>query len=410
MSDRNASYKEPMMYNVSLPSYNSSNLGQLDSLKTNVRAGSHDHSMRSEMSSKNSGNDFMPQSISHWEGSVYQMRIEQDSSSGTAKFDFKVSARDQLLLRMSWDILLREYLPHEELKIFQALLYSNRNIASTERPFLNTTFDGMITKTIDPAVKARKGKKKGNDDKIDTALFCSQFYDNLIAMDPLLEEYFPSLRHQAVSFCKVLNSAIENLEDVHVLDDYIVKLGKRHSRILGIKTVGFEVMGKAFMTTLQDRFGSFLTLELKNLWGKLYSYLANCMITAGKDPMEKTKSDSSYQEESVVLSFPVPKLATHDMSTIDKLQLARTKNATTPNSLTQIPTNKTRSEMPLENISNQTKSDNETSSSFSPKRSGSTRPSTGSSTVVENSIKKNSYEEKIHSLQKTAQQNNCSIM
>lgn len=98
------------------------------------------------------------------------------------------------------------------------------------------------------------------------------------------------------------------------------------------------------------------------------------------------------------------------MSTIDKLQLARTKNATTPNSLTQIPTNKTRSEMPLENISNQTKSDNETSSSFSPKRSGSTRPSTGSSTVVENSIKKNSYEEKIHSLQKTAQQNNCSIM
>ena len=265
------------------------------------------------------------------------MRIEQDSSSGTAKFDFKVSARDQLLLRMSWDILLREYLPHEELKIFQALLYSNRNIASTERPFLNTTFDGMITKTIDPAVKARKGKKKGNDDKIDTALFCSQFYDNLIAMDPLLEEYFPSLRHQAVSFCKVLNSAIENLEDVHVLDDYIVKLGKRHSRILGIKTVGFEVMGKAFMTTLQDRFGSFLTLELKNLWGKLYSYLANCMITAGKDPMEKTKSDSSYQEESVVLSFPVPKLATHDMSTIDKLQLARTKNATTPNSLTQIP-------------------------------------------------------------------------
>ena len=82
---------------------------------------------------------------------------------------------------------------------------------------------------------------------------------------------------------------INNLEDVHVLDDYIVKLGKRHSRILGIKTVGFEVMGMAFMTTLQDRFGSFFTLELKNLWGQLYSYLANCMIKAGKDPMGKTK-------------------------------------------------------------------------------------------------------------------------
>lgn len=410
MCGGNVHHKKPMMYNVSLPSYNSSSIGPLDNLKNNERAGSHDHSMRSEMSSKNSGSEFMPQSISRTEGSVYQMKVEEDGSSNMTRFDFKVNARDLLLLRMSWDILLKEYLTPQELKVFQALLYSNKNTTSTERPYLNTTLDGMISNTIDPTVRLRKSKQKDNDNKVDTALFCSQFYDNLIAMDPLLEEYFPSLKHQAVSFCKVLNSAIDNLENVHVLDDYIVKLGKRHSRILGIKTVGFEVMGKAFMTTLQDRFGSFLTLELKNLWGRLYSYLANCMITAGKDPMEKIEPDFSYSGDSVVLKFSIPKLAKHDISTINKLQLIKTKNATIPNNLTQVPTNKTCPEILLESSSTQIKGDRALTPPITPKGSGSTKPSIGSSTVVESTTKKNGYDEKIYLLQKTAQQKNCSIM
>lgn len=408
MARKNVPYTEPMMYEAPLP-YNASRMEHLEYLRVNDRAGSHDHSIRSEMSSKYPGNEFMPQSIFDSESSVHQE--EGDYSADTGKYDFKVNERDILLLRMSWDILLKEYLTPEELKVFHTLLYSNKNITSTERPYLNTNFDGLISKTSAPTVKPGKIKKRDNDDKVDTALFCSQFYDNLISMDPLLEEYFPSLRHQAVSFCKVLNSAINNLEDVHVLDDYIVKLGKRHSRILGIKTVGFEVMGMAFMTTLQDRFGSFFTLELKNLWGQLYSYLANCMIKAGKDPMGKTKFCAPGQEDSTVLNLPVAKLATHDTGGINELQLVKTKNATTPNNITQVVKSKPNPKILIEEIpTTQRKNDRTGSSSISPKGSESTKPSVGSSSVVESGIKKSSYEKKIRVIQKTAQQKNCSIM
>ncbi|CAI4049497.1 hypothetical protein SKDZ_14G0940 [Saccharomyces kudriavzevii ZP591] len=415
MPSGNVPCTEVMMYNVSLPHGNSSSAGHVDSSRTKRRASSHDHSMRSEMSSKNSASDFTPKSISQSEDNVYQMREEGDGSPSMKRFDFKINQRDLLLLRMSWDILLKEYLTPEELRLFQRILYSNKNITSTERPYLNNAFDGMISKTLDPTLRSHKNKKKDNNNnnnnnsKVDTALFCSQFYDNLIVMDPLLEEYFPSLRHQAVSFCKVLNSAIENLEDVHILDDYIVKLGKRHSRILGIKTIGFEVMGKAFMTTLQDRFGSFFTLELKNLWGKLYSYLANCMITAGKDPMKISQPGASNRENSLFLNSSVPKLATADRTTSNKPQLVKTKNATTPNNITQVLTSKPLLEIPLENSSTRTNSDRE-STATSPNGPRSMKPSIGSSTVVESSSKKNNYEEKIHLLQRTAHQKNCSIM
>ncbi|CAI1670912.1 hypothetical protein SEUBUCD646_0N00990 [Saccharomyces eubayanus] len=403
---KNVPYAESMMYDVPLPYYNGSRMEHLEYLRINDRAGSHDHSIRSGMSSKHPGSEFMPQSIFDTESSIYQ----EEGDDSTEKYDFKVNERDVVLLQMSWDILLKEYLTPEELKVFHTLLYSNKNINSTERPYLNTNFEGLISKTSDPTVKSSKIKKRDNDDKVDTALFCSQFYDNLIAMDPLLEDYFPSLRHQAVSFCKVLNSAVDNLEDVHVLDSYIVKLGKRHSRILGIKTVGFEVMGMAFMTTLQDRFGSFFTLELKNLWGQLYSYMANCMIKAGKDPMEKTKSCAPGQDVSTVLKLPVAKLTTHDTSAINELHLVKTKNATRPNNITQVPKNKPNPEIVIETLPTAERKDRTGSSSISPKGSESTKPRVSSSSVVESSIKNSSYEKRIRVIQKTAQQKNCSIM
>ncbi|EJS42078.1 YNL234W [Saccharomyces arboricola H-6] len=391
---------------TSLPYYNSSSGGHRDSLKNNEEAASRNYSMKNEISSKNSGSEFMPQSILYREDGVCQVKKERPGSVDTEEFDFKINDRDLVLLRMSWNILLKEYLTPEELKVFQTLLYSNTNFTPTERPYLNTGFEGMISKTLAPCIRPSKNKKK-EVSKVDTALFCTQFYDNLIAMDPLLEENFPSLRHQAVSFCKVLDSAIDNLENVHVLDDYIVKLGKRHSRILGIRKVGFEIMGNAFITTLQDRFGSFFTLELKNLWGQLYSYLANCMITAGKDPAERTKSGAPNQQGVAVLSFPVPNIVTHD---INKLQLVKTKNATKPKTLALAPTDKSRSEILVELSDTQTKSDRTSTPPISPEDSSNTQPSVVNSAVMRSSSKKRNYDETIHALQRTAQQKNCSIM
>lgn len=115
--------------------------------------------------------------------------------------------------------------------------------------------------------------------------FCTQLYLNLLNMDPGLEEAFPSLRHQAVSMAGVMLFAINSLENLVSLDDYLTELGKRHLRILGIEPFQFEMMGEALIQTFVERFGTRFTHELEILWIKFYLYLANSLIQFGLDPV-----------------------------------------------------------------------------------------------------------------------------
>lgn len=115
--------------------------------------------------------------------------------------------------------------------------------------------------------------------------FCTQLYLNLLTMDPDLEEAFPSLRHQAVSMAGVMSFAINSLENLASLDDYLIELGKRHLRILGIEPFQFEMMGEALIQTFVERFGTRFTHELEILWIKFYLYLANSLIQFGLDPV-----------------------------------------------------------------------------------------------------------------------------
>lgn len=120
--------------------------------------------------------------------------------------------------------------------------------------------------------------------------FCTQLYLNLLTMDPDLEKAFPSLRHQAVSMAGVMLLAINSLENLASLDDYLVELGKRHSRILGIEPAQFEMMGEALIQTFVERFGTRFTHELEILWIKFYLYLANSIIQFGLDPVLRMNS------------------------------------------------------------------------------------------------------------------------
>ncbi|CEP25146.1 unnamed protein product [Cyberlindnera jadinii] len=136
--------------------------------------------------------------------------------------------------------------------------------------------------------------KEGNQSSFASSLFCIQFYSNLMAMEPELEKMFPSIKHQAMSFSGVLSTAIINLDHLDKLDDYLNNLGKRHARILGIDPPHFELMGAAFLKTVQDRFGHSLTLAMERCWARLYTYLANSILQGGIDPIlrvEKLNSD-----------------------------------------------------------------------------------------------------------------------
>lgn len=134
-----------------------------------------------------------------------------------------------------------------------------------------------------------------------SSLFCLQFYNNLLAMEPDLVTLFPSIKHQATSFAGVLNSAIINLEDLSLLDAPLEDLGRRHARILGISPPYFKLMGDALIKTFRDRFQTNLQnfpVQLEELWIQLYCFLANSILQGGVDPVivyAEEESDSASE-------------------------------------------------------------------------------------------------------------------
>lgn len=117
-----------------------------------------------------------------------------------------------------------------------------------------------------------------------SAFFCQQFYDNLLGEFPELKVLFPSLKAQSSSFAGIFSLVISQLDNLSRVADILSSLGKRHSRIIGVDVVHYELIGIAFLKTLQDRFGDAFTLEVENAWIKLYAYISNLMLQAGEDP------------------------------------------------------------------------------------------------------------------------------
>ncbi|ODQ66942.1 globin-like protein [Nadsonia fulvescens var. elongata DSM 6958] len=122
-----------------------------------------------------------------------------------------------------------------------------------------------------------------------TTLFIEQFYDNLISQNPDILILFPSIRRQSVAFAGVLSLAISSLDNIEVLDDYLVRLGKRHGRIIGVDVSHFEMVGNALLDTLRDKLGDGMTIELESAWIRLYSYLANKLLDASEDDYKPVK-------------------------------------------------------------------------------------------------------------------------
>lgn len=148
-------------------------------------------------------------------------------------------------------------------------------------------------------VKEKTQVNKLSASSIASSLFCRQFYGNLILKDKDLEKMFPSIKHQAVSFAGVMTFAISQLENLSVLDEYLMKLGKRHSRILNIEPAQFELMGEALIETFHERFGRLFDQELEILWIKLYLYLSNSILQFGLDPVLRLQDDPMNSDYSI---------------------------------------------------------------------------------------------------------------
>lgn len=225
------------------------------------------------------------------------------------KIVLRLNPREKSLLRESWSMILNEDIVSSHAKTGSSGKKTHQHPkthATGSRQSSNGSVDGAGNVVVET-----KGNAHSN--AFASSLFCSQFYANLLSMDPELERVFSSTRHQAVAFAGVLTTAIKHLENLQALDSFLESLGKRHARILNIEPPHFETMGAAFLKTLQDRFGVHCTIELEEVWSRLYSYLANSILQFGIDPYLQV----DLEQDTLV--FPVPNLQTGASRTVSRL-------------------------------------------------------------------------------------------
>lgn len=223
-----------------------------------------------------------------------------------------------MLLRDSWSIMLDEECPPEKLKTFVSKLNAGRALAPgadkksrragpSPAP-ARVVSDGERERERErpmgagapaPAAAGMPRKSKYAVTSCNS-LFGAQFLENIIALAPDLARVFPTIRHVAIGVTGVLSIAISNLEDLSVLDNYLIGLGKRHARILGVTADMFEFAGAAFLKTVQERFGVACTPELEETWRRIYSFLANSLLQFGIDPTMETR----VRDESAIVFEP----------------------------------------------------------------------------------------------------------
>ncbi|KAK9461655.1 globin-like protein, partial [Lipomyces oligophaga] len=114
-------------------------------------------------------------------------------------------------------------------------------------------------------------------------LFYNQFYQNLFARHPDIEFMFPDVQRQSAAISGIFSSALAMIDNIHVLDEKLERLGRRHAYLMGIEQEHFELVGIVFIQTLRDRLGEQFTPGVEATWVKIYSYLAGKMVDAGRD-------------------------------------------------------------------------------------------------------------------------------
>ncbi|KAG0679924.1 hypothetical protein C6P40_005074 [Pichia californica] len=209
------------------------------------------------------------------------------------KISLKLKSTEIDLLRKSWAIVTSNESRANESDGLNIL--SSRDSSMIDLNLMKTNTNssaqtGPASSIVPPVNPANISTKQQsfNSASFASFLFCIQFYNNLIGMDPEIETLIPSIRHQASAFAGVISVAISTLEDLSKMKESLLNLGHLHARILGIDSPYFKIMGEALIKTFQDWFGNSpesFPLELEEAWIKLYCFLANSIIQGGIDPI-----------------------------------------------------------------------------------------------------------------------------
>jgi len=103
------------------------------------------------------------------------------------------------------------------------------------------------------------------------------FYSRLFTVYPEVRPLFRGeLDEQGEKLMRMMNKAVQSLDDLEPLDRVIKMMGARHWGY-GVKSEDYEKMADALFWTLQERLGDDFTPETRAAWSAIYDELAELM-------------------------------------------------------------------------------------------------------------------------------------
>jgi nitric oxide dioxygenase len=116
--------------------------------------------------------------------------------------------------------------------------------------------------------------------KIDPLIISDVFYGKLFYDNPELRKMFPqNMEGQYAKFIDMLDTIITRLEKLDELKGDIVQMAKRHAGY-GVRPEHYNLVGKAWLWTLQKTLGNDWNSELRTAWVNCYAVLSGTMIVA----------------------------------------------------------------------------------------------------------------------------------
>lgn len=104
------------------------------------------------------------------------------------------------------------------------------------------------------------------------------FYERIFTLAPEARALFgDDIALQASRTMAAVKTAVDGLEDIEQVAPFLVRLGARHVRY-GVVPAHFDLVGEAFLWTLEQGLGEAFTPEVNEAWVAAFGVIARAML------------------------------------------------------------------------------------------------------------------------------------
>jgi hemoglobin-like flavoprotein len=104
------------------------------------------------------------------------------------------------------------------------------------------------------------------------------FYERIFTLAPEARALFgDDIALQASRTMAAVKTAVDGLDDIEQVAPFLVRLGARHVRY-GVVPAHFDLVGEAFLWTLEQGLGEGFTPEVNEAWVAAFGVIARAML------------------------------------------------------------------------------------------------------------------------------------